>query len=166
MYLIESLGYGTYLVRYVSPVHFLDPGVAWAPFFLWDYTGTLANGYRCVRHARAGCRHRRDCYSPVLAASDLSGMRPSDACQGWGDAGPRRALVGVSTHTHGSACREVDFEVSRWGNASEPTSSQFTLRPLQSGVPRAIVRYSTDLQQLPLWQGSGKGACAARGECE
>lgn len=95
----HTLGYGTYLFRYVSPVENLDPDITWSPFFLWDDSGNAGNGYR-----------------------------------------------------------EVDFEVARWGNAGDPTSSQFVLRPLQSNgmVPGWRVRYET--KAMSIWQGTGDGS--------
>jgi len=31
----------------------------------------------------------------------------------------------------GNGWREIDIEFARWGNAGDPTSSQFVLKPLQ-----------------------------------
>jgi hypothetical protein len=65
------------------------------------------------------------------------------------------------TGNGGNGFREIDFEVARWGDANDQTSSQFVLRPLQEGgmVPGWKVRYET--KTLPLIQGAGQGS----GEC-
>ena len=61
----------------------------------------------------------------------------------------------------GNGFNEVDIEHARWGNAGDPTSSQFVLRPLQSGAmpPQWKVRFkSTGMTSR------GKGA-GAQGSC-
>jgi hypothetical protein len=39
--------------------------------------------------------------------------------------------------------RELDFEFSRWGKASDPTNAQFVVQPFE--VPGNLVRYTVDL---------------------
>jgi hypothetical protein len=67
------------------------------------------------------------------------------------------------TANDGNGFREVDFEMARWGNEGDPTSSQFVLRPLQAGgmVPGWRVRYETKADAVTVIQGDGKGS----GEC-
>lgn len=57
----------------------------------------------------------------------------------------------------GNGWREIDIEFARWGNAGDPTSSQYVLKPLQGGGPPPGWRTRFRTQQLPLWQGSGQG---------
>ena len=61
-------------------------------------------------------------------------------------------------------CSEIDFEVARWGNAGDATSSQFVLRPLQSGgmVPGWRYRYETrNNHRILSGQGQGASRCLA-----
>ena len=44
----HALGYGTYLTSFVGAYDSLDPAVTFSPLFLWDDTGSPANGYREV----------------------------------------------------------------------------------------------------------------------
>jgi hypothetical protein len=48
VFMSESLGYGTYLVRCVGDMDELDVDVAWSPLFIWSDPpdGIPANGYR------------------------------------------------------------------------------------------------------------------------
>jgi hypothetical protein len=50
----NPLGYGTYVVSYVGTIDDNDPLITWSPFFLWDFGGNSANGFReiDVEHAR------------------------------------------------------------------------------------------------------------------
>jgi hypothetical protein len=63
-------------------------------------------------------------------------------------------------------CREIDFEIARWGNAGDPTSSQFVLRPLQSGgmVPGWRIRYTTPNMDVYSGSGQGSGGCNNPGQ--
>jgi len=66
----------------------------------------------------------------------------------------------------GNGFREIDFEMARWGNAGDPTSSQFVLRPLQAGgmVPGWRVRYQTKaMPAIISGNGQGGGNCYNRG---
>jgi hypothetical protein len=42
----HSLGYGTYLTRFVGQFDTLAADVTWSPFFLWDDGGNAGNGFR------------------------------------------------------------------------------------------------------------------------
>jgi hypothetical protein len=65
----------------------------------------------------------------------------------------------------GNGFREVDIEHARWGNGGDPTSSQFVLRPLQSGAmpPQWKVRYAASGMTPRGGFATGGGGCTVTG---
>ena len=66
---------------------------------------------------------------------------------------------------NGNGYREIDIEHARWGDGGDPTSSQFVLKPLQSGAmpPQWKVRYATRGMRTRPGFATGGGSCTVNG---